>query len=186
MTPNFLGKLRRAMFDTMTVTKTAAALCGSLLIYLLGAWAADELYHVGGGHGYGEHAQAYTIDTGEGDAVEEVVEEGPDFATVLASADPASGEKVFGKCKSCHKLEAGANGTGPYLYGVVGRPIGAANGFGYSGAMSGHGGEWTPEALNAFLENPKGYVPGTTMSFNGLRKIEERADLVAYLQTIGN
>jgi cytochrome c len=174
------------MFDTMTLTKMAAAFCGSLLVFLLGAWAADELYHVGGSHGYGDHSQAYTIDTGEGDAVEEVVEEGPDFSVILASADPASGEKVFGKCKACHKLEAGANGTGPYLYGVVGRPIGAADGFGYSSAMGSHGDTWTPDNLNAFLENPKGWVQGTSMSFNGLRKVEERADLIAYLQTIGN
>lgn len=174
------------MFDTMTITKTAAALCGSLLALMLGHWAAEEIYHVGAKGHYGDHSQAYMIDTGEdhGGAAEEVAE-GPDFAVVLASADPASGEKVFGKCKSCHKLEAGANGTGPYLYGIVGRDIGAADGFRYSSALEGKGDVWSPENLNAFLENPKGWAQGTTMSFNGLRKVEERADLIAYLQTIG-
>lgn len=175
------------MFDTMTLTKTAAALCGSLLILLLGQWAAEELYHVGEKGHYDDHKQAYMIDTGEDHgATEEVVDAGPDFSVVLASADPASGEKVFGKCKSCHKLEAGANGTGPYLYGVVDRPIGASEGFRYSATLSGMSADaWTPENLNAFLENPKGFAAGTTMSFNGLRKIEDRADLIAYLQTIG-
>lgn len=173
------------MFDTMTLTKSAAAVCGALLFYLLGAWAADELYHIGPKGHYGDHAQAYSIDTGEDDAVEEVEEEAPEFSEVLASADPSSGERVFGKCRACHKLEDGANGTGPHLYGVVGREIAAADGFNYSNALADKDMAWTPDNLNAFLENPKGWAQGTTMSFNGLRTIEERADLVAYLQTVG-
>lgn len=174
------------MFDTMTMTKVLGALCGSLLVFLLGGWAADIIYHGGeGGHGE-EHQQAYVIEVegaDDGAAEEEVVE--VDFAEVMASADAAKGEKVFSKCKACHKLEQGANGTGPYLYGVVGRDIGAVGDFGYSDAMAGHGGAWTPEALSAFLENPKGYVPGTKMSFAGLKKVEDRANIIAYLETIG-
>lgn len=165
--------------DTMTVTKVASSLCGALLIFMLAGWAAESIYHVGG-HG----DQAYVIETGaeEDDAP---VEEGPPFAEVLASADPEKGAGVFRKCAACHKLESGANATGPYLYAVVDRPIGGVDGFGYSSAMSSHGGEWTPDALNAFLENPKSYVPGTSMAFAGLRKVTDRANLIAYLQTIG-
>jgi len=93
------------MFDTMTMTKTVGAVCGSLLVFLLGGWAAESLYHVGpsGGHGgeEGELHQAYVIDTGAEEAPEGEAEAGPDFATLMASADAAPGEKVFAKCKSC-------------------------------------------------------------------------------------
>ncbi|MCL4109749.1 UNVERIFIED_CONTAM: hypothetical protein GTU68_018476 [Idotea baltica] len=115
----------------------------------------------------------------------EVVDEGPDFATLLASADAGSGERVFNKCKACHKLEDGANGTGPHLYSVVNRATGAVDGFGYSGALVAVTDAWTPEALDGFLENPKSYAPGTKMAFAGLKKAEDRANLIAYLSTIG-
>ena len=170
------------MFDTMTFTKTLGALCGSLLIFLLAGWAAESLYHMGGGHG--EHAeQAYVIDTGEGEAAEEEVVEVA-FADILAAADVEKGAKVFGKCKACHKLEQGANSTGPYLYGVVGREVDAAEGYGYSGKLKEAADVWTPENLNHFLENPKGFAPGTAMSFAGLRKIEDRANVIAYLDSL--
>ncbi|SFR36954.1 c-type cytochrome [Litoreibacter janthinus] len=172
------------MFDTMTMTKILGAACGSLLVFLLGGWAADLIYHGGGGHG-DEHQQAYVIEVEGGEAeAEEVVEE-VDFAAVMADADAEKGSKVFSKCKACHKLEDGANGTGPHLYGVVGRDIAAVGDFGYSDVLSGKGGAWTPEELQAFLENPKAYAPGTKMSFAGLKKIDDRANLIAYLETIG-
>ena len=168
------------MFDTMTFTKIASGLCGALLILLLGKWAAEELYH-SGGHGGGE--QSYVIDTGADEPAEEVVE--VPFAEILASADIGDGAKVFRKCSACHKAEQGANGTGPYLYGVVGRPIDSAVGYdAYSGVLEQSAEIWTPENLNAFLENPKGWAPGTTMSFNGLPKVEDRADVIAYLDSL--
>lgn len=172
------------MFDTMTITKAGGALCGSLLIFMLAKWAGDSLYHVSaGGHG-DEVVQAYVIDTGADEAETTEVAAGPTFEELFASADAADGEKVWGKCRACHKLD-GSNGTGPHLDGVVGRAIGGVAGFGYSSALAGHGGEWTPEVLNAFLENPKGYIPGNKMSFAGLPKVEDRANLIAYLQTTG-
>lgn len=167
------------MFDTMTMTKAVAALCGALLVFLLGSWAADGLYHVGG-HGYGE--QAYVIPTGDDDAPEEVVEE-VDFATVFASADPGAGERVWRQCSACHRLEAGANAVGPYLAGIVGRPKATAEGFGYSDALASMGGEWTPENLSGFIESPRDYAPGTSMAYSGLDDIEDRANLIAYLAT---
>ena len=177
------------MFDTMTITKAAGALIGSLLFLLLMTWAASGIYHIGtsGGHGEGEeHAQAYTIpveETGGGEAA--AAEEGPDFATVMASADAAAGEKVFGKCKACHKLD-GADGTGPHLNGVVDRAVASVSGFGYSDGMKAHAAEapnWTPEALEHFLLNPKAAVKGTKMAFAGLPKVQDRANLIAYLQS---
>jgi len=171
------------MLDTMTMTKVTAALCGSLLVFLLGGWVAESIYHIGGKHHGEDHHQAYSIEVEGGE--DEVVEEGPDFATLLASADVGKGERVFGKCKACHQLADGANGTGPHLYAVVGRAVAAADGFGYSGALSEATDAWTPEALNGFLENPKSYAPGTSMGFAGLKKPEDRANVIAYLETIG-
>ncbi len=173
------------MFDTMTFTKILGAGCGALLIFLLGGWAAESLYHTGptghGDHGE-EHASGYEIEVADASAP---VEEGPDFATLLAAADVEKGAKVFNKCKACHKLEDGANATGPHLYAIVDRPKANAGDFGFSGALTGLGGTWTPEELNEFILSPKGFAPGTAMSFGGLKKDEDRANLIAYLATIG-
>jgi cytochrome c len=175
------------MFDTMTMTKAVGAICGSLLVFLLVGWAGNSLFTVGGAHKGGhegeEIAQAYSIDTGTEEAPAEGAEEGPDFATLLASADAAAGESVFKNCASCHKLD-GADGVGPHLNGVVGRMHAAVAGFAYSEAMAALSAEpWSPEALNAFLENPKKNMPGTKMAFAGLPKPEDRANLIAYLTT---
>ncbi len=173
------------MFDTMTLTKVTGAVCGSLLVYLLGAWAAESLYHTAAeGHGE-EVAQAYSIDTGAEEASAEApAEEGPDFATVYAAADPAAGEKVFAKCKACHKVD-GANATGPHLNGVVDRAKASVAGFSYSEALTAMAGDsWTPENMFNFLHSPKDYAPGTKMSFAGLPKAEDRANVIAYLATL--
>ncbi|MGZ2259216.1 c-type cytochrome [Roseobacter sp. A03A-229] len=167
------------MLDTMTFTKAAGAVCGALLVFLLGKWAAEELYHV---DSHGE--AAYVIEVEGGEEVAEVEE--VDFATVLASADPEAGARVFRKCSACHKLADGENGTGPHLYGVVGREKGAVGGFNYSDTLASMDGAWTAENLDGFLERPSSYAPGTSMSFAGLKKVEERADLIAYLDSLDN
>lgn len=173
--------------DTMTATKTVGALCGALLVFMLGGWLAEIIYHQNaGGHGDGhgdDHAkQAYHIETGveEGAGEEEEI----DFGALLAAADAGKGEKVFSKCKACHKLGDGENGTGPHLYGIVGRAVGAVDGFGYSGAMVAVAETWGTDELNGFLESPKGFAPGTKMSFAGLKKPEDRANLIAYLDSL--
>lgn len=170
------------MFDTMTLTKAAAGFLGSWLVLMLGIFVADNLYTVGY-HGKGEHHQAYSIEVEGGE--EETVAE-LSFEEKWAQADAGAGERVWSKCRACHQLEQGANATGPYLYGVVGREIAAADGFNYSGALADKADAWTPENLYAFLEDPKGWAPGTSMSFNGLPKWEDRVNLIAYLETSGN
>lgn len=164
--------------DTMEITKMVGAACAALLLFLLIGWGAENLYHVGGGGHGGEHANAYPIEVEDGKD-DAAAEEGPSFAEILATADAAKGEKVFKKCQSCHNFES--NGTGPNLAGIVGRDIGSVDGFGYSSILTELEGGWTPEALDGFLESPKGYAPGTKMSFAGLRKIADRANLVAYM-----
>jgi len=167
------------MFDTMTNTKILGGVCGTFLVFLLLNWAGESLFHVGAsGHGGEEMAQAYVIETGESEEAEEEVE--VPFAEVLASADAEAGAKVFRKCQACHKLD-GSNGTGPYINGVVGRDIAAVDGFSYSNVLAEMDGDWSPEKLSGFVENPKGFAPGTKMSFAGLKKVEDRANLIAYL-----
>jgi cytochrome c len=170
------------MFDTMTMTKVLGAVCGSLLVFLVAGWAGSGLYSMGG-HGE-DHAQAYVIDTGEGDTeVAAAAEEAPDFLTIYASADAAAGEAVFAKCRACHKLD-GSDGVGPHLNGVVERPKASIDGFAYSEVLVGMAADaWTPENLNGFLESPRGYAPGTKMAFAGLPRPDERANLIAYLAT---
>lgn len=170
------------MFDTMTLTKLMGGFCGAFLVFLLGGFGAEFIYHEAE-HKGDDHHQAYTIDTGgdEGEA-EEVVEVA--FADVFAAADPGEGPALFRKCSACHKVEKGENGAGPYLFNVVGRPVGTAEGFSaYSGALSEAADVWTPENLNAFLENPKGFASGTTMNFAGFKDIEDRANIIAWLAT---
>ncbi|KAE9629326.1 c-type cytochrome [Parasedimentitalea maritima] len=102
----------------------------------------------------------------------------------LPTADLAKGEKAFKKCKACHTVdEGGKKKTGPNLFGIVGAPVAAADGFKYSKAMVGYGGEWTAERLNAFLTKPKAEIKGTKMSFSGLKKAKDRANLIAYLNS---
>ncbi len=170
------------MFDTMTVTKAVGALCATLLVYLLGATIASSIYF-GGGHGHSE--QAYIIPVEEtvadgGDEVEEI-----DFAVVMASASAADGETLWRNCRACHALESGVHGTGPALYAVVDRPVRFYDDFNYSGALAAATDVWDHDSLNAFLENPRGYAPGTSMGYNGMRNVQDRANLIAYLETIG-
>ncbi|MDP5217043.1 cytochrome c family protein [Ruegeria sp. 2205SS24-7] len=104
-----------------------------------------------------------------------------------AEGDAAKGEKVFRKCKACHAVGEGAeNKVGPVLNGIVGRQVGTIDGFKYSDtliAMSEEGVVWSPEELDAFLIKPRDYAKGTKMSFAGLRKEDERVNVIAYLAT---
>ena len=121
-------------------------------------------------------------------AVDEGGEEaGPDLGTLLASADVAAGEKVFAKCTACHTVnQGGANGIGPNLHAVLGTPIGKhVPGYAYSSALSGHGGAWTYENMDAWLANPRAFASGTKMSFAGLSKPEDRANVIAYMHANG-
>ncbi len=102
----------------------------------------------------------------------------------LAEGDAAEGEKVFRKCKACHAVEAGKNKVGPSLHNIVGKTPGSVEGFKYSSAMQefGTGKVWDDETLSAYLENPKGLVKGTKMAFVGLKKEDDREDVIAYLK----
>lgn len=105
---------------------------------------------------------------------------------VLAmDGDPEKGAKVFRKCKACHKLEEGKRAVGPTLYGVMNREAGAVEGFKYSSAMKDSGLVWDVETMSAFLAKPKKFLKGTKMSFPGLKKEKDIADVIAYIAANG-
>jgi cytochrome c len=174
---------KRDMFDTMTMVKAVGSFCGALLVFLFANWAAQSLYF--GGEGHEEHAQAYSVAVDDAPAAtDEPAETGPTYAEVAATADAAAGEGVFKACKACHHID-GTNATGPHLDGVVGRNHAAVDGFAYSDAILALKAEsWTPEALYAFLQNPKTAMPGTKMGYAGLKKPQDRANVIAYLETL--
>ena len=105
----------------------------------------------------------------------------------LASADVAKGEQVFKKCAACHNVDqGGANALGPNLWGVVGKPHGAHPGFAFTDALKSVPGNWDFKALDAWLANPKKYAPGTKMTFAGLSNPQDRADIIAFLNSHGS
>lgn len=103
----------------------------------------------------------------------------------MASSDVEAGAKVYKKCKACHVVDKEKNRVGPHLVGLMGRPVASVDGFKYSDAMKewGAGKSWDVETLDAFLADPKGTVKGTKMSFRGLKKDADRANVIAYIES---
>lgn len=113
---------------------------------------------------------------------------GPSLATLLAAADPAKGEKVFAKCAACHTVtQGGPNGIGPNLYAVMGEEIAhGRGGFAFSDALKSVGGAWDFDKMDHWLKSPREFAPGTKMTFAGLGNAEDRANLIAWLNTQGS
>jgi cytochrome c len=169
---------------------------------LLSAIALASLVTVsacGGGAGADGAAPAEETTAAEAPAAEAPAEEAAPAAEEAPAADAAAagatasfagmttdvkaGEKVFALCRSCHVLEEGVNRVGPSLYNVVGRKSGSVAGFNYSDANKNSGVTWTTDVLFEYLEDPKGFMPGTKMAFPGIKKAEDRANLIAYLES---
>ena len=123
--------------------------------------------------------------------IEGVVQEGEGgaeaekpIAFYLASADTAAGEQVFKKCTACHNADqGGANALGPNLWDVLGEPVGKGKGFPFSSALSGVGGTWNWDNMSEWLKSPKKFAPGTKMTFAGLSNPQDRANVIAFLNT---
>ena len=164
--------------DSQKVNLYVGAIIGSLLFFLLLNFFTDLIYIGRGAHEGEPLAFAVEVE----DAIDgEDAAEAIDYAALIGAADLARGKKLFGKCKACHQVADGANGVGPHLWGVVGRDIASAAGYSYSNTLTGLEGDWNLENLSAFIESPKGFAPGTKMGFGGIKKVEDRVNLIVYL-----
>jgi len=149
---------------------------GAGIIALGGAILTGEFFHAERPEKMGYPIEGVVAE-GEGGGAAAVPIE-----TLLASADPAAGEAVFAKCAACHTItKGGANGIGPNLWGAIGKPHGHVAGFAYSDALKSVSGVWDWKGLDAWLTSPRKYAPGTKMTFAGLGKAEDRANLIAYM-----
>ena len=143
--------------------------------------ATGEMFHGDRPEKMGYPIEGVEVEGGEGAAAEQPI------AAFLASADPALGEQVFKKCAACHTATpGGANGLGPNIHGIMGQPVAGRAGFAYSDALKSKGGAWDWEAMSAWLKSPKAFAPGTKMTFAGLSKPEDRANLMAWLNSQGS
>lgn len=170
------------------VNMGVGALLGTVFVLMSVSIASEGIFHSGA-----PEKEGFTI-VAEETGGEEAGGDAPaaiPIATLLATADAGAGETVFKKCASCHTPEKGGpNKVGPNLWDIVNRPIASHEGFSYSAGMTtfseGHKVLWDFDHLNFFLEAPKKHVPGTAMGFVGLKKNDERANLIAYLHTLSD
>ncbi|MEO1045549.1 MAG: cytochrome c family protein [Pseudomonadota bacterium] len=114
------------------------------------------------------------------EGAEAEAEGGADLAGL--TGDAAAGKVVFSQCRTCHEVKEGVNKVGPSLAGIVGRQAGSVEGFSYSTANANSGITWTEDVLFEYLKDPRGYLPGTKMIFNGLPNDQDRANVIAYLK----
>ncbi|WP_454288634.1 c-type cytochrome [Rhizobium arsenicireducens] len=172
------------------VNMGVGALLGTVFVLMTVSIVSEGIFHaeVPEKEGYAIVAEASSEAQAGADAA--AAAETP-IATLLASADAAVGETVFKKCVSCHTGDkGGANKVGPNLFGIVERPVASHEGFGYSAAMKefsqGASVTWTYDNLSHYLTAPRSFVPGTAMSFAGLKREDERANLIAYLRSLAD
>jgi cytochrome c len=172
--------------DTFEINKIIGAILGTLLFVMGVGFLAEAIYHPLEGIGPGYALAGGETESGGGTTTPDTP--AVSIGTLLASADPAAGQAAAKKCQSCHDFtQGGPNKTGPNLYDVVERPIGSHPGFAYSAGMlerNKNGDIWSYENLNQFITSPKSFVPGTKMTFAGVKDDAERANIIAYLSTL--
>ena len=127
-------------------------------------------------------ASVTTVDSSTSAETNSVSSESGDIMALFASTSAEEGAKVFKKCAACHSInEGGSNKIGPALWGVLGRSVGSVPDYKYSKAMASYGKNWSFEEMNGFLIKPKDWIKGTKMSFAGLKKAEDRAAVILYM-----
>jgi cytochrome c len=171
--------------DSFELNKIAGAVLATLLCLVAVNITAEAIYtpHKPAKPGY----EIAIPQPGAAPAAGQVAAPEEPIEKLLANAAPDRGEAVSKQCMSCHTFQKGGpNGIGPNLYGIVGRPRASAPGFNYSDAMKAKGGEWTIDDVNKFLTKPQEFIPGTKMTFGGLPRGNQRADLIAYLNSLAD
>lgn len=176
--------------DSFELNKIIGAILGTLLFVMGLGFLAEAIYAPVQGAGGGYALPAPEGDEGTGEAAEGSATTVADIGTLLAAADPKAGEASAKKCQACHDFtKGGPNKTGPNLYDVVERVIGSHPGFSYSAVLLEHqakGDTWTYENLNHFITSPKGFAPGTKMTFAGIKDDADRANVIAFLSTLSD
>jgi cytochrome c len=172
--------------DAFELNKIAGAVLSALLVIFGSKTVLDIVYR--------EHkpekpgwALPITEPQTTSTATPQVAFDPASVVTLLGKANADAGQDVFKRCLQCHTPDKGGrNLVGPNLWGVIGRARASEAGFNYSAAMKAKGGTWTIDDLNQFMINPRGAVPGTNMTFAGINRGGERADLIAYLNTLSD
>ena len=169
--------------DSFEVNKILGAILGTLTFALALSIGTEMLFATHAPEKPGYELPSPAEDAGGAGTGAPAAAAAEPIAVRLAAADPAKGEALTKQCVSCHTFEKGGpNKVGPNLHGIVGKNHAHLEGFGYSAPMKAKSGEpWTFEALDTFLENPKGAIPGTAMAFLGIKKPDQRASLIAWL-----
>ena len=153
---------------------------GAGIVALGASLLSAEIFHAERPEKMGYPIEGVEVEGDDGGEAEQPI------AAFMASADPQQGEQVFKKCTACHTIaQGGANGTGPNLWGTMGAPLAHVAGFNYSPALKEKGGTWTWEAMDAWIKSPRAFAPGTKMTFAGIGKVEDRANLLAYMNQQG-
>jgi cytochrome c len=168
--------------DRMTVNMIAGAVLSSLLV-IFGMNTFVNILYPKGGAPEAPSADHAAVAPGAGGASAPAPSQ--PIETLLASANVQAGEASAKKCATCHTFEQGGpNKAGPNLHNILGRAIASHEGFAYSPALKGHGGNWDYKLLDCYLTDPKACIPGNKMAFAGLKKGPERADVIAYLRSV--
>ena len=170
--------------DSFEWNKIIGAVLGTAIFIFVVRLVAEKIYEPEKPAKPGYVVEGVVETPAGGGAAAPVEETMPDWGTVLPAADVAAGKTLSTKCEQCHDLsKGGPNKIGPNLFGVVDRPRASHEGFSYSSAMKGKPGNWTYDELFKFIKEPGVYVPGTKMSFAGLRSDKDRINLIAYLRS---
>ncbi len=176
--------------DTFFYNKIAGAVLFSVLMVMVVRLFAGFIYSSPLPDKPGYKVEVAQAGQGEEKPEQAAPEEVVSLAALMAAADVERGAKVARTCAACHTFNSGgANKIGPNLFAVLGKKMGGVAGFSYSDAllkMASEGGTWGYEELAAFLAKPKQFMPGTKMTFPGVKKPKDRADLLAYLRSLGS